>query len=154
MYGNALDWTYPGYGKVQRERILRALARAEPGDLPVFENLDLIPTRLFPARSQLVLISSLLPRDLEALIRLRGLGYHLLVVSPDPVSFEQMRVGSDRAATLAARLARVERVLLLRQLGQAGIPVIDWQVDTPFEQVAYAALSRAPLWLRSMGLVP
>jgi hypothetical protein len=82
------------------------------------------------------------------------LGYHLLVVSPDPVSFEQKRVGSDRAGALAARLARVERVLLLRQLGQAGIPAIDWQVDTPFEQVAYAALSRAPLWLRSVGLAP
>ncbi len=148
MYGNGIQWTFPGYGKVQRERILSALARASQGEGVAFEDLDLMPARLFPARSQLVLISPLLSKDLDVLIKLRARGYQLLVISPDPIHFEQQRLGSGRAVELASRIARLERELLLRKLRQARIHVIDWQVDRPFHQVAHTALSRLPLWLR------
>jgi uncharacterized protein (DUF58 family) len=142
IYGRALDWTFPGYGKVQRERILRALACAELGGGQVFEKLEYLPTRLFPARSQLVLVSPLLPPDAEELIKLRAHGYQLLVVSPDPILFEQKALRQNADILLATRLARVERNLLLRQLRQAGIRVMEWPVDTPFQQAAHAALSR------------
>jgi uncharacterized protein (DUF58 family) len=154
IYRNAIDWTYPGYGKVQRERILRALARADTGDRPGFESLDLIPPRLFPVRSQLVLISPLLQGDLDALIKLRARGYALLVISPDPIPRPGTReqaprghVGNRRweqteVVELAMRIARLERGLLLRKLRGVGIDVIDWQVDTPFAQVAAATLGR------------
>jgi uncharacterized protein (DUF58 family) len=154
MYGRSLDWTLPGYGKLQRERILRALARAETGDLPVFERLDYLPTRLFPARSQLVLISPLHAHDLAMLGSLRARGYQLLVISPDPVSFERQGLADSPAAALATRIALLERALVLRSCAQAGVPIVDWQVDRPFQQVAEAALSRAPLWLRSLGIAP
>jgi uncharacterized protein (DUF58 family) len=150
MYGRAVDWTFPGYGKVQRERILRALARAETGDLPVFEKFDYLPTRLFPARSQIVLISPLLAHDLDMLASLRGRGYQLLVISPDPVAFEQRELGADHVVAQAARIARLERSLLLHQCRQVGIPVVDWPVDVSFQQVAEAALSQ-PFWLRDLG---
>jgi uncharacterized protein (DUF58 family) len=145
MYGRSLDWTLPGYGKLQRERILRALARAETGDLPVLERLDHLPTRLFPARSQIVLISPLLPHDLEMLASLRARGYQLLVISPDPISFEQRDLSEHPESTPATRLAQIERALLLQRCRRTGITVIDWPTELPFQQIAEAALSRAPL---------
>jgi uncharacterized protein (DUF58 family) len=151
LYGNVLDWTFPGYGKIQRERILRALARAELGDAPAFEELDRIPTRLFPARAQLVLVSPLIPRDRDVLVRLRARRYELLVISPDPVAFEHAALGAERSVALGARVARLERTVLLRGLRQAGIRVVDWNVEQPFHRVAAVAFSRAPRWSGSMG---
>jgi uncharacterized protein (DUF58 family) len=145
IYGRSLDWTFPGYGKVQLERILRALARAEQGDGRIFENFEYLPTRLFPPRSQLVLISPLLRPDPEMLIKLRARGYQLLVISPDPISFEEQKFGIGHAARLATQIARLERNLILRQLSHAGIQVINWPVETPFHQIAHGALSRLPL---------
>jgi uncharacterized protein (DUF58 family) len=147
MYGRSLDWTLPGYGKVQRERILRALARAETGDLPVLERLDYLPTRLFPARSQIVLISPLLPHDLEMLASLRARGYQLLVISPDPIGFEQRNLSEQPETATATRLARIERALLLQRCRRSGVTVIDWPTELPFQQVAEAALSRPPIGL-------
>ena len=154
VYGWFLDWTFPGYGKVQRERILRALARAETGDSMIFESLDYLPTRFFPGRSQIVLISPLFRDDLPMLIRLRARGYQLLVISPDPVSFELRVLGPQPAVELAARVARVERALLLRSMRQAGIQIVDWQVDEPLDQAVHMSLGRVPHWFRAVGVEP
>ncbi|MEW5957728.1 MAG: DUF58 domain-containing protein [Chloroflexota bacterium] len=142
IYGAYLDWTLPGYGKVQRQRILQALARAELGEGEVFGTLEHLPTRLFPARSQLVLVSPLLKDDPKMLIPLRAHGYRLLVISPDPVAFERQGLPPSREAALATRLARLERSLLLAKLRQADIRVVNWAVDTPLPEAAQAALSR------------
>ncbi|OGF55776.1 MAG: hypothetical protein A2Z21_03840 [Candidatus Fraserbacteria bacterium RBG_16_55_9] len=151
VYGGHLDWTFPGYGKIQREKILRALARAEQGESQVFEGLEYVPTRLFPARSQLVLISPLLEGDLAVLLKLRARGYPLLIISPDPISFEQKKLQGGKDIELAIRIARLERELLLRRLRQAGTRIVDWNVDTPFHQAVHSALSRSPLWFRALG---
>ena len=152
VYGGTLDWTFPGYGKIQREWILRALARAETGDSMVFDSLDYIPTRFFPAQSQLVLISPLCSDDPPMLIRLRARGYQLLVISPDPVAFEAGMSSPQPAVDLAARIVRLERGLLLRKLRQAGIQIVDWQVDKPFDQTIHASLGRLPYWFRAVGM--
>ena len=107
IYGRVLDWTFPGYGKVQRERILRALARARTGESQVFDNLSYLPTRFFPAQSQVVLVSPLWPDDLAMLIRLRARGYQVLVVRPDLIELESQSLGSEPEVALAARIARV-----------------------------------------------
>ena len=127
---------------MQRARILRDLASARLGGGQVFEKLEHLPTRLFPACSQLVFVSPLLPQDSEELIKLRAYGYQLLVVSPDPITFEQKGLNQTQEARLATRIARLERELLLKQLRQAGIQVMDWPVDTPFQQAAHVAISR------------
>jgi uncharacterized protein (DUF58 family) len=142
IYGRSLDWTFPGYGKAQRERILRALARAQQGGGHVFEKLEHLPTRLFPARSQLVLISPLLNEDADLLITLRARGYRLLVISPDPITFERKGLNESPEVELATRFARLERELLLTRLRQADIRVVDWPVDIPFSRAAHTALSR------------
>lgn len=141
-YGRALERTFPGYGKVQRERILHALARARTGDSMVFESFDYLPTRFFPARSQLVIVSPLAQGDLPVLVRLRARGYHLLIVSPDPVAFEARWLPDDSAASLAVRICRMERALLLRRLRQYDIRVVDWSMDEPLDTVIHTALSR------------
>ena len=152
VYGGVLDWTFPGYGKTQREQILRALARAETGDSMAFDSLDYLPTRFFPARSQLVLISPLCRDDPPTLVRLRARGYQLLVISPDPIAFETRMLGSQPAVDLAARIGRVERALLLRKLRMAGVQVVDWSVDRPFDQTIHASLGRMPHWFRAVGV--
>jgi uncharacterized protein (DUF58 family) len=146
VYGAYMDWTYPGYGKIQRERILQALARAQPGDSMVFDKLEKLPTRVFPPRSQMVLISTLLRDDLAVLVRIRALGYPVLVVSPDPVAYMEKTLKMDKSTALAIRLARLERELLFNRLRHAGIQVLNWDVSTPFDQAMQLALSRTPRW--------
>lgn len=150
IYGGHLDWTFPGYGKRQREKILRALARAVQGHSLVFEGLDYVPTRLFPPRSQLILVSPLVEEDLDMLIKLRAQGYPLLIISPDPVSFEQKTLPMGEEIELAARIARLERQLLLHRLRQAGVHIVDWNVEAPFHHTVHAALGRTRLWVRPL----
>ena len=152
IYGGFLKWTFPGYGRIQRERILRALAGAETGESLVFENLDYVPTRYFRAKSQLVLVSPLCEDDVAPLVRLRARGYDLAVISPDPISFEAGTLPRNGAVSLAIRIARLERRLVLRRLQRAGIRTVDWQVDTWFDTAIHAALSRGPYPIPAIGV--
>jgi uncharacterized protein (DUF58 family) len=151
VYGRGLEMTYPGYGKVQREHIMQALAHARTGDSLVFESMDYLPVRFFPAKSQIVLVSPLREEDLSILTRLRARGYQVLVISPDPVAFEAQQYAlkatadasaGDTGVQLALRITRVERELMLRRLRRVGIQVINWQVDQPFDKVMRSALVR------------
>jgi uncharacterized protein (DUF58 family) len=151
VYGGFLDWTYPGYGKIQYEYVLRSLARARTGESMVFEKLENLPTRVFPISSQLILISPLQYVDYSILVRLRARGYQVIVISPDPIAYETGELSATRAGKLGLRLARVERDLLLRQLGQAGVQVFNWNVDIPFDQAMYLPLSRLLPWFQSLG---
>jgi uncharacterized protein (DUF58 family) len=143
LYGNLLNWTIPGFGRRQRERILRTLAQAEAGDLPAFEELDRIPIRLFPIRTLLILISPLQARDADTIKRLRARGYQIIIISPDPISFELQEYRQpSQAQQLAARAARIERTLLLNSIRQAGVTIVDWNTAQPFQQVISSALQR------------
>ena len=149
IYGKYINWTYPGYGKLQREKILQSLARAELGESEIFSGL-IIPKRLFPAFSQMVLVSPLEPIDFEGLIQFKSAGYQLIVVSPDPVAYEVSYLPRSQAVDLAARIVRIEREILLHRLRRAGIQVVSWDVSIPFENMVQAALSRPPAWLRAI----
>jgi hypothetical protein len=41
---------------------------------------------------------------------------------------------------------------MLRELRQAGIQVVDWQVDRPLDRAIHASLGRVPQWLRAVGV--
>jgi uncharacterized protein (DUF58 family) len=146
VYGRGLEMTSPGYGKVQCERIMRALAYARTGDSLVFESLDYLPVRFFPAKSQIVLVSPLSKDDISILTRLRARGYQVLVISPNPVTFEATRYGpvetADTSIQLALRITCIERELMLRRLRRVGIQVINWQVNKPLANVLRSALIR------------
>jgi len=142
VYGQYLDWTPPAYGKLQRERILQSLARARLGSSSVFAGLDGISTRMFPAESQIVLVSPLVNEDWSILVRLRSHAYQVLVLSPDPLAFEYSHLRRSAELDVALRMARLERKLLIRKLERAGIHVIEWDVSKPFEQVVQSQLMR------------
>jgi uncharacterized protein (DUF58 family) len=150
IYSHYLHWTLPGYGKLQRERILHALSQASPGASQIFDGLQYIPTRVFPSESQIVLVSPVVEDDYSTLVQLRARGYQVLVVIPDPVSFEESFL-SDRGGKLAkgdvelaARVVRMERDLLLGRMQRAGVQVVEWNVMQPFDQ----AMRRAVGWRR------
>ena len=89
--------------------------------------------------------------DPDFLIYLRARGYELLVISPNPVTFEQRLLPATPQVEMAARLARVERALLFRRLHRAGVRLVDWDVDEPFERVVATQLARQPAFTRPMG---
>ncbi|MCR4404451.1 MAG: DUF58 domain-containing protein [Candidatus Acetothermia bacterium] len=142
IYGRYLDWTFPGYGRLQLLKLLKALTRAEKGDKAIFEGLENIHRRLFPAGSQIVLISRLLEQDIEVLRRLRAM-YSVIVVSPDPLEFELARLPvKDETVELAWRIGRLRRELMLNKLREAGVRVVDWKASDPLKAAAREALSR------------
>lgn len=131
VYGSHIEWTFPGYGKKQQARIMTALAGAELGEHAVFKEFASLPTRLFPAESQVVLISPLRGEDVIPLRYLRALGYRVLIVSPDPVSFEKRMLPQDPFRDLAESIARMEREATLAKLRRSGVQVVDWNVTEP-----------------------
>ena len=151
VYAAFLRWTIPGYGKIQREKILHSLAYAKPGGSEVFAGLEHLPTRLFPPESQIILVSPLHEDDLTPLVRLRAQGYQVLVISPNPVKFELSYLPKTRNTELAGRVIQMERTLLLQKLGRAGIQILDWDVAQPFDHVVKRMLSHPPAWLRAVG---
>lgn len=156
VYSQYIQWTVPGYGRLQRERILHALSRAALGSSQVFEGLQYLPTRLFPPESQIVLVSPLLEDDYQTLIQLRARGYEVIVVSPDPVAFEEHLLLARRARIskadirLASRILRMERQLMLQRVKRAGIQVVEWDVSLPFDQVSRGAFRRALRFARPL----
>ena len=151
VYASYLRWSLPGYGKVQRERILHSLAYAKPGGSDVFADFEHLPTRLFPPESQIILISPLHEDDLLPLVQLRAQGYQILIISPNPVKFEVSYLAQTRNVELAGRVLRMERALLLQKVQRASIQVLDWDVAEPFDLVVKRMLSRPPAWLRAVG---
>jgi uncharacterized protein (DUF58 family) len=151
LYASYLAWTLPGYGKIQRERILHALANAKAGESQVFSDLEHMPKRLFPPESQIVLVSPLSEDDLIPLIQLRAQGYEVMVVSPNPVKFELSYLPANETIKLAGRVIHMERTLLLQKMGRAGIHALDWDVTEPFDLFVKRRLSRSPVWLRAIG---
>ncbi|HET6823085.1 MAG TPA: DUF58 domain-containing protein, partial [Anaerolineales bacterium] len=151
LYASYLSWTFPGYGKIQRERILHALANARAGESQVFSDLEYIPSRLFPPKSEIVIVSPLSEDDLKPLIHLRAQGYEVMVVSPNPVRFELSYLPANEMTQLASRVVHMERILLLQKMGRAGIHVLDWDVSDPFDLFVKRRLSRSPFWLRTFG---
>jgi len=149
-YGGGLGKIFPGYGKIHKDRILKALSRANPGRNYALDNLALLPTRFFPAKSQIVVISPLSPQDIPVYIQMRAHGYAVIVVSPDPVAFESALYNDQDS--LAFRMTYAERNLLLQHIQRCGVQVVNWHVDQPLEIAARKILSRQPAFSRLNGL--
>lgn len=150
-YGFGLEWVFPGYGKRQKDRIMRALAKAEPGRNYSLETLYNLPVRLFPAHSQIVMVSPLWQADIPTLIRMRAFGYELLIVSPNPVSFELAHINNLSMDNPAVRIARLERRILLKKLNLAGILIVDWDVTVPLRQALHKVTVRQAARIHQVG---
>jgi uncharacterized protein (DUF58 family) len=134
---------YPGYGKVQLNRILSALTRTTPKLDGSLGGLHFSNVHMFSNRSLIFVISPLAPNDWQLFPRLRAYGYQVLLISPDPFDFARGVLSSDRTTGLATRIARVERQLEINKISQLWIPVIDWQVSQPLSPLVRNALRHA-----------
>jgi uncharacterized protein (DUF58 family) len=147
IYGRGREGVFPGYGRMQRERILRALGRTAAGHNYALESLNRLPTRFFPARSQIIFIGPLTGSDdVAVLTRLRAHGYAVMAVSPDPVDFELRALGSHMnqpSVQYANRLSQVERRLALLSLRRVGVRIVDWRVNQPLDHALAASTLRA-----------
>ena len=142
VFGEPIISVFPGYGKNQLNSLLRNLAHAELGASLRFKHLEYIPSRLFPTRSQIVILSTVDSRDLATYAQLLAFGYDVLLISPDPVEFTFRMLPLNEVNTMAFRAARVERVIQLNRLLKLGVNVIDWQVNQPLETVVHKANGR------------
>ncbi len=150
VLGERLRVVLPGYGKVQRDRILRALADARPGLRASRLSMDQVPLREFSTRAMILVISPWNVAEWTLFARLRARGNEGLLLSPDPIAFRVETAGAsareaaqDRAGRLAARLARLERRLELRRIARLGIRVVDWPVRSPLLPLIRPALQAA-----------
>ncbi|MDP3176940.1 MAG: DUF58 domain-containing protein, partial [Spirochaetaceae bacterium] len=119
-YGSSIAWTPPGFGREHRLRLRLAAAKAELGDHVAFEELDNIPLGLFPPRCMAIVVSPLLPADVERLRGLEARGHPVLVyrrAKADPPS----PLGGDRADAVARRIVALEEKILLSRLARSGI---------------------------------
>jgi len=150
IYGFDPKWTFPGYGRLHKKRIEKALLQAKTEEAGLFEHMDRLPIRRFPARSQVVMINPLLRDDTSIFTRLKKYGFEILVISPDPIDFEKkMITSSDNPGILkdiqvAARIAELERELRIKKLRKMGIRIVNWQIDTSLDRAIHSTMGRFP----------
>jgi len=141
VYGDIIRWVFPGTGKIQERRILDRLAESVAAEREVFEDLANIPTRLFPPRSQLVLVSPIVDDDdVEVIAQLIDRGYSLLVVSPHAGAWEAEQIVEHDIAETADRITTIRRELYLNTLLRAGATIVSWDVAEPLSLAIERAL--------------
>lgn len=150
IYGYDPKWTFPGYGSLHKKRIEKALLQAKTQEAGLFEHMDRLPIRRFPARSQVVMINPLLNDDSAIFTRLKKCVFEILVISPDPIDFEKKIVtvsdhpGISKNIQVAARIADLERQLRIRKLSKMGIRIVNWQVDTSLDRAIHSTMDKSP----------
>jgi uncharacterized protein (DUF58 family) len=143
VYGKQTVSLFPGYGKVQLNRILHTLSQVTVAADDNSRSLDSIPLNIFPSHAFLLVLSPLAPNDWLLFPRLRAYGHQVLLISPDPIEFARPLLTTDLVTRLATRLTKVEREREFNKIAHLWIPVIDWQVSRPLSPLIRAALSHS-----------
>jgi uncharacterized protein (DUF58 family) len=149
--GKPMMKVFSGYGKIQLNRILRALAQATPDSDGSLGDIHFVPIQMFSSRSLILVISPLSAHDWRLFPRLRSFGYQVVLISPDPLDYARPVWPADRTGRLALRLARLERELEIFRIKRLWIPVIDWPVSRPLSPLVRQALSRAHTQITKLG---
>jgi uncharacterized protein (DUF58 family) len=143
LCGESMDVVYPGYGKPQLQRILRALAEIDFDGQGSFASFDMTPLQTFSPRALLIVLSPIADGVSPLFRRLRAGGNLALLVSPDAIDYTKTEAEAevqDKAGSLAYRVARAQRLIWLREIARLGIRVVDWKVDTPLAPLVRNAL--------------
>jgi uncharacterized protein (DUF58 family) len=141
-YGGTFRWVRPAAGRAQLERIMDALAAAEPTFTYVRKDLALVPPRILPPRALVLALSPLLDsRFVDAVADLvaRRFDVVLLAVSPVEVTRAVLRVSP--LEDLACRLWAIEHRAQIAALRRRGLAVLEWTPAEPLE-LALAPLAR------------
>ena len=148
IYREHIVNVFPGYGKVQLNRILHTLAEIAPEPDGNLNGLQFIPLHMFSNHALIVIFSPLAPDDWRLFPRLRAYGYQVLLVSPNPMQYAERVLPNDPATRLARRLTRLERQLEIGKIAQLWIPVIDWQVEQPLAPLVRNAFAHSHIQRR------
>ena len=142
VFGNFHNWVFPGSGKLQKERIVRALAFKTNSRSTWDTKLTGLPTRFLTPRSFIIVISPLLGTDLHMLFTLKGHRHQVVVISPDEIGIKIKHSENIPADSLALRAAGIERKMQINRLSESGIPVLNWPLDLPIESMLEFFLAR------------
>ncbi len=135
VYGDIVHWVFPGVGKTQERKIFDSLATAYAAEKEVFEDLRKIPTRLFPAQSQLVFVSPLIDDDdVEVIALMIDRGYSIILVCPHASTWEAKQIRSGSSAQIATRMSNLRRSLFLDSLVRTGTRIVNWDIAEPLAQ--------------------
>jgi len=140
VFGDELATVFPGYSRVQLQRIRHCLAKAKVGLTDNRVTLGYLPLGMFSTRALVVVFSALAPGDRVLFSRLRARGNRAVLVCPDALAFAAPGVGAELADRLALRACRAERRLELRQVAAEHVCVVDWSVDQPLAPLLQDAL--------------
>jgi uncharacterized protein (DUF58 family) len=143
VLGGGHEQVFPGFGRVQLQRILSCLARASAESAGSQVSLERSFSRLLPARSLIVFLGPLGSSETPMLLRLRSGGRKLVAVSPDLIAFHAAGARRDPLGRLALRAARLERRFTLSAVARLRIAVVDWEVSQPLDPLVRAALRPA-----------
>jgi uncharacterized protein (DUF58 family) len=142
-YSGPFRWVRPGSGRVQLERLLDALLRADVIFSYVQGDVALVPRRVLPPQALIVAISPMLDARFEkAVIDLAGRGFEVVIVSPSPIPIVRQSVRVSPSVDLACRLWALDRHARAAALHRLGLTVIEWNPDDSLE-AALGAIGRA-----------
>lgn len=135
-YGGTFRWVRPAAGRAQLERIMDALAAAQPTFTYVKKDLALVPPRILPTRALVLALSPLLDsRFADAVADLVARRFDVVLLAVSPVAVTRAVLPVSPLEDLACRLWAVEHRAQLEALRRRGLAVLEW---TPAEPLALA----------------
>lgn len=148
LYGGALQWAPPGYGKRRKEAILDQLAEARVQEHGAFQDLGRLPLHLLRSGTQLILVSPLDSEDAQDLYSLHARGFRVFVLRPNALESSRRRLPDDAYTELAYRLANLGHSRLSAELERHGILVVDWPDGQSLAECFSVKRSRFDAWSR------
>jgi uncharacterized protein (DUF58 family) len=142
LFGQKPVSLFPGYGKSQLIHILRNLAGVGVSPELSFSHIEILSRRLFPGRTQMVIVSPVNGEDERAYAYFRRADTPVLLISPDPAAFQASTSGKNQLDAVALHAASLSRLLNLQRLRQMGVRVVDWPVEEPLSDHIQTTLSR------------
>ena len=141
-YGGTFRWVRPAAGRAQLERIMDALAAAEPTFTYVKKDLALVPPRILPPRALVLALSPLLDaRFLDAVADLVARRFDVVLLAVSPIAVTRAVLRLSPLEDLACRLWALEHQGQLEALRRRGLAVLEWTPGEPLD-LALAPLAR------------
>lgn len=133
-YGGFFRSVRPGSGRLQYERVLEALFRADVHFSWVTREIALVPKRVLPPQALVIAISPLLePRFEKAVLDLAARGFDVVFVSPSPIPLVRRAMPTSPTVDLACRLWAIERRARADALRRLGLPIVEWDPTEPLD---------------------
>lgn len=135
-YGGYLRWIRPGSGRRHLESLIEAVLPVEVTFTYVAKDLNIVPPRVLPPQALIIAISSLVDdRFADAIGELAARGFDLLVLAVSPVELTLHALPASELNTLACRLWSLEWQSRVHELRQHGLPIVEWNPESPLETV-------------------